>query len=225
MDAPTTEPKRRAAVRQVLREALLVAFLGTALAFTANALSPRGLKLSQNYFLTGADVFATNRPATLISTNAPTNLFAGTPVSNAAPTLISVPRLDEKILKAVDGAQALRFFQDARRGKGLLIFVDARSEDNYQLGHIPGAYQLDPYHPDKHLPGVLPVCQAAELIVVYCSGSDCEDSELSALLLRNAGIPNPKLFVYVNGISEWTSRQHPVETGARPGGNTNNAHQ
>ena len=69
---------------------------------------------------------------------------------------------------------------------------------------------------------MLPVCQAAELIVVYCTGNECEDSELSALLLRNAGIPNQKLFVYVNGITEWMSQQFPVETGARPSGKAGN---
>lgn len=215
MDASVTEPKRQAAVRRVFGEAILVVILGTALAFAANALSPRGLKLSQNYFLTGADEVASNQPVGLTPANRSTNDFTGTNVIAVTPTLISVPRLDEKGLQAVDSAQTFRFYQDSRREKDLLVFVDARSDENYQRGHIPGAYQLDPYHSEKYLPAVLPVCQAAELIAVYCTGSECEDSELGALLLRNAGIPNQKLFVYVGGITEWTSNRFPIETGAR----------
>lgn len=225
MDAPATEPKRQAAIKKVLGEALLVAVTGAALAFAANALSPRGLKLSQNYFLTGADDFATNRLVPLTAANGSTNNFTGTNVTAVAPTLISIPRLDEKGLQAIDSTQAFRFYNDSRREKDLLVFVDARDEENYQRGHIPGAYELDVYHSDKYLPAVLSVCQKAELIVVYCTGSDCEDSELGALLLRKAGIPNQKLFVYVGGITEWTSNQFPIETGARQSGTTSKANQ
>ena len=139
VDTAAPEHKRQAAVSKVLGEALLVACLGAALAFTANAISPRGLKLSQNYFLTGANEFAINQPSALTAANRPANGTAGTNVIAAAPALISVPRLDEKGLQAIDGPQALKFFQDARREKDLLVFVDARGEDDYQRGHIPGA--------------------------------------------------------------------------------------
>jgi rhodanese-related sulfurtransferase len=217
MDAPTPEPKRRVPGVQVFGETLLVAIIGAVLAFAANEISPRGLKLSQNYFLTGADEFATNRLVAPASANSSSNPLASTNGIAAAPTLISVPRLNEKGLQAIDTAQALRFFQDARRRKDLLVFVDARSEENYQLGHIPGAYELDVYHSEKYLPAVIPLCEKAELVVVYCTGVDCEDSELGALLLRNAGISSQKIFVFVGGITEWTSRKFPVETGARQG--------
>jgi rhodanese-related sulfurtransferase len=132
--------------------------------------------------------------------------------------LISVPRLEAKGLQAIDSAQAMRFYHDARRENDRLVFVDARSEENYQRGHIPGAHQLDPYHPEKHLLEAMTMGKAAEVIVVYCNGGDCEDSELSALLLRNVGIPNQKLFIYTGGIADWTSNRFPIETGARKTG-------
>lgn len=219
MDAQ--KPKRLAAIRRILAEALLVAAAGSAIAFTANTLSPRGLKLSRNYFLTGEDTVATNRPAVAMSTNAASNHDAETNLSAVA--LISVPRLDAKGLQAIDSAQAMRFFKDPRRENDLLVFMDARDEENYQRGHIPGAYELDPYHPDKYLPTVFPVCQAAEVIVVYCTSSDCEDSELGALFLRNIGIPNEKIYVYAGGIMDWQTNHFPVETGDRQSGNISNA--
>jgi rhodanese-related sulfurtransferase len=223
VDSPVTEPKRRAVAGKVLGEALLVAIVGAALAFAANALSPRGLKLSQDYFLTGADHFATNRPVAVTATNRAANRLAETNFVTDAPTLISVPRLDDKALQAIDSAQALRFYHDARRESGSLVFVDARDEEKYLRGHIPGAYELDPYHPEQYLPSALPACQSAEVIVVYCTSGDCEDSEIGALLLRNAGIPNEKLFVYVGGINEWTEKKLPLETGARLSGTITNA--
>ena len=64
----------------------------------------------------------------------------------------------------------------------------------------------------------MPVCRKAEQIVVYCNGGDCDDSETAALLLRDMGIPNQKLFVYGGGIAEWKANGLPVETGARNSG-------
>ena len=215
VETPATEPTRRPAFGKVLGEALLVALVGTALAFAANALSPRGLKLSQNYFLTGAKAMATNQPAALTTVTDSTNPPAGTNVSAIAPTPVSVPRLVENGLQSVDSVQAFRFYHDPRREKDLLVFVDARSEESYQRGHIPGAYQLDPYHPEKYLLEAMALGKAAEVIIVYCTGGDCEDSELSAMLLRNVGVPNQKLFIYTGGITDWTSNRFPLETGAR----------
>lgn len=198
-----------------MAEALLVTVIGVALAFAANALSPRGLKLSQNYFLIGVDNFVTNQPIASAKIVVTTNGSTATNVAIAVPTAISAARLEAKGLQVVDGTKAFRFFQDTRREKGLLVFVDARNDEHYQAGHIPGAYQLDPYLPEKYLASAMAAGKTAEVIVVYCTGGECEDSELSALLLRNVGIPNQKLFVYTGGITDWTNNHFPIETGAR----------
>ena len=100
----------------------------------------------------------------------------------------------------------------------MVVFVDARNEEEYQISHIPGAYEFDPYRSGKYYDVVLPVCRKAENIVVYCNGGDCDDSETAALLLRDMGIPNQKLFVYGGGITEWKTNGLPVETGARNSG-------
>lgn len=197
---------------------MFVAITGAAFAFVANDLSPRGLKLSRNYFLLGEDKFTTNKTNSISSppTNNSPAIVEST--NSNTPALISFPRLNEKGLQAIDTAQALHFFNDTRRQVDALVFVDARDDDHFQKGHIPGAYQLDPYHPEKYLDAVVPVCQNAEIVVVYCTGKDCDDSELAAILLRNIGIPNDKIFVYAGGYDDWTGGHNPVETGARMGG-------
>jgi rhodanese-related sulfurtransferase len=203
---------------KILGQTLLVAVVGAMFAFTANSISPRGLQLSRNYFLIGEDKYPTNKTNSVSPT--PTN---NSPVTventnNNAPTLIAFPRLNEKGLQAIDTAQATRFFNDARRQIDALVFVDARNGDHYREGHIPGAYQLDPYHPEKYLDAVVPICQSAEVVVVYCTGKECEDSELSAILLRNIGIPNDKIFVYAGGFDDWKDSHSPIETGTRLSG-------
>jgi rhodanese-related sulfurtransferase len=177
--------------RRILLEALLVAAAGAILAFVANALSPRGLILTRNYF-----PGATNGVV-------------------AAPALSVIAGIKEKGLRWMDAAAARRLFEDPRVQQQLVVFIDARASAPYREGHIPGAYEFDPYYPEPSLPGVLAACLSAERIVVYCNGGECEDSQFAAITLRDAGIPNQKLAVFVGGISAWTTNGWPLETGER----------
>ncbi len=239
----STTPPRKTGIKAVLFETALVAIIGCAFALAANALSPRGLKIAQNYFPIATNavlpkpVVAESSQPGGIGPNAwqrvPTRLLVSTDDSrivespqNAAdtnstasgPKLISVPRLINQGLQGIDYDQAVRFFNDPKRQQGLIAFIDARNDKYYQEGHIPGAYLFDPYHLDRYIAIAVPVCHTAEQIVVYCVAGECEDSELAAVQLRNAGIPNQKLFVYVGGYTEWTANRQPIERGARNSG-------
>ena len=126
-------------------------------------------------------------------------------------------------LQLIDGHRAQELFHDPRRSDGALIFVDARDAGRYREGHIPGAYEFDPYHPKQYLDAVLPVCQKAGLIVVYCNGGDCDDSESAALSLRDDGIASQKLLIYAGGMTEWTTNGWPIEKDGRNFGGTSYA--
>jgi rhodanese-related sulfurtransferase len=190
---------------------VLVALAGLVLAFIANALSPRGLALSRNYF-PGQTNGAVAAP--LIAPSPPA--ADGTNPASAAQLLAA--RLEEKGLHIADSNRVARLVHDPRYQQELVVFVDARDDEHYQAGHVPGAFQLDPFRPEQYLPAVLPACQSAEEIVVYCNGGDCEDSEFAAITLRDAGIAPQKLWVYPGGFAEWTTNNLPVEIGARNSG-------
>ncbi len=194
-------------MKRIVLEALVVGLLGAVIAFGANALSPHGLKLARNYFP------GDRGPNVVPSTGGGTNL-PGPPAVESAAT-----RLRQKGLEVVDGEGAQTLFNDPRYQQGLVIFIDARPDHNYQEGHIPGAYQFNHYEPEKYLPTVLPACQPAQQIVVYCGGGSCEDSEFAAMMLRDTlGIAREKLLVYVDGITEWKAKGRPIEGGARNSG-------
>ena len=188
-------------MRKVLLEALLAGVAGVALAFAANALSPRGLKLTRNYSPGGA--LAASRVLPAGATNA---------------TAILDAQLRAEGLQLAGSNLVTQLFADPKKQQDLVVFIDARDDEHYQSGHIPGAYQLDHYHPENYLATVLPVCQAAEKVIVYCKGGTCEDSEQTAIFLRDAGIPRERLFVYAGGFDEWNGGALPVETGARNSG-------
>jgi len=197
---------------KIFLEALLVAVIGATFAFGANLISPRGLALTRNYFPAGIsrpvpaarDITSTNSPAT-------------------SPAQLLAAQLQQQGLQSVDGRQAEQLFHDPRFQQGSIVFIDARDEQHYQEGHIPGACEFDPYYPEKYFSTALPVCQAAEQIVIYCNGGDCDDSESATILLRDVGIANRKLFIYTGGIPEWITNGLPVEIGGRNSGNLRSA--
>jgi rhodanese-related sulfurtransferase len=210
-------PGRRPAVKWVLLEVAFVVVIGALFAFAANRVSPRGLALTRNYFPAGTGRLVPATPPAALPHNA-----TGTNSMAFDPAQLLAAELKEKGLQLVDASQAVQLFHDPRSKQNLVVFIDARDEQHYREGHIPGAYEFDPYRPETYFAAVLPVCQAAEQIVVYCNGGDCDDSETAALLLRDVGIANQKLMVYGGGITEWTTNGLPVETGGRNSGNLRN---
>jgi rhodanese-related sulfurtransferase len=218
-------------VKRVLGEALILALLGAALSFAANGLSPRGLKLARNYFpkVVALPPVSTNAspvvPGTNISLpNYPVKTNGAVISKTNAPSPIDLlrERLKPKGIGLVDSNQVVQLFHDPRLKSNLVVFVDARNDDHYQAGHVPGAYQLDYYRPENYLMDVLQACQIAQQIVIYCNGGTCEDSELAATLLMSA-IPKEKLFVYGGGWTEWTTNSLPIEIGSRNSGNIRSA--
>ncbi|HLX95740.1 MAG TPA: rhodanese-like domain-containing protein [Verrucomicrobiae bacterium] len=206
----------RTPVGRVLLEAALVAVVGAAFAFAANRVSPRGLVLARDYFPPG-----TNPPVRMAAITAPAD--SPTDTNPAAPSAVLRLTTPTEGLewRLIDGDRTVQLLHDSHLRPGAIVFIDARDEEAYLAGHIPGAYGFDPYHPDKDFPAVLTVCRAAEQIVIYCYGSNCDDSQMAARLLRNVGISGQKIFVYGGGITEWTNNHQPVEIGARNSGNVN----
>ena len=207
---PTATANRPGVARTVMREAVLVAVVGGIIALAANHFSPRGLALTRNYFPEGI------RPAL------PAAAVAGTNVTALSSASSPGEPEKQKEWQWIDGRRAVQLFHESHLKPGVIVFIDARDEEHYLGGHIPGAYEFDPYHPEKYFPDVMPACQTAEQIVVYCHGGDCDDSQSAAHLLREVGIPARKLFIYGGGITDWGINHQPVETGARNRGNLSN---
>jgi len=188
---------RPAEVQRILLEALAVAIVGAGIALTANALSPRGLALNRDYFPKHAARLDGPRPT-------PPPLAAATndPIAE---------RLKSKGLACIRLEETRRLQSDPQT-----VFIDARDEEKFEAGHLRGAYQLDPYHPETSFGKVLPACMAAGKIVVYCAGGECEDADTVGIMLRDAGVAADKIVVYGGGMDEWTAQHEPAETGARP---------
>jgi len=92
---------------------------------------------------------------------------------------------------------------------GNVLFVDARSQDNYEAGHIPGAVSLPVGQFDELVGSFLDRHAAARSIVTYCSGRTCEDSHHLAQLLYGLGFEHVKVFI--DGFPGWKAEGYPIE--------------
>jgi len=205
----------------ILLEAVAIAAIGLAFSLTANLLSPRGLSLARDYFPGTTSRVAPRLSSATDSNVAVTARPTNTAVRSAMDALVA--RLGEQGLRVIDGQEAKKTFENPQYDQELFVFIDARDDRHYEEGHVPGAYQFDRYYPEKHLAAVLPACLTATKIVVYCTGGNCEDSEFAALALREAGVPQERLFVYVGGMTDWATNAVPIEVGGRKSGTIRDA--
>lgn len=206
----SAQPERR--LVNVFIEAFIVGAVGFAIAMVANSLSPRGLSLTRNYFPPApTQVSSATNNAGVVASPA---LLA----TNASHENKLAERLAARGLRLIEFAGVRQLYQDPRREQELIVFVDARNEQSYLEGHIPAAYHFDHYYPDKYLPEVFPACRQAEIVVVYCIGGDCEDSEFASAYLVDAGIPAARLNVFAGGFEAWKTNGMPVEIGPRGSG-------
>jgi len=197
--------------RGVVLEAAVVVAGGLIFGLLANFVSPQGLKLGRDYFpkMAAPAVAATTQPV------APRQPVL---VTRPAETNAVLERLRERGLQPLDHPTVLALFHDPKRTQELIVFVDVRNDGLYQAGHIPGAHPFDYYRPETYLAAVLSACGTAEKIIVYCTGGDCEDSELAAVMLGQAGVPRERIFIYPGGFTEWSAKGLPLELGARLSG-------
>ncbi len=224
---------------RTLSEMLLVLAAGLLLGLTVNAFSSQGLDLGRDYFPSGvAGSSATGSseqdqdaappaaadpiqesPVTEGEAESPAPEDAQDTSPESAPLSADVQqRLAEKGLRGINHSEAHALWQDPMYEYEAYAFIDARDDDHYAAGHIPGAYQFDHFRAERFQEQMLMLLPTSMKVVVYCNGGDCEDSESAALFLLALGANPDTLSVYTGGIAEWEEQGLPVETGARNSG-------
>jgi 3-mercaptopyruvate sulfurtransferase SseA len=137
---------------------------------------------------------------------------AGSPEAARHEAEPASPAPQASVFQEASLADVLGLFENDQAA-GAHVFVDARADEAYEAGHIPGAVQCDYYRLESYLPEVLTRVGAAEKIIVYCNGGDCEDSlQVCGELLR-ADVPKARILVFRGGWEAWDAAELPVETG------------
>ncbi len=98
-------------------------------------------------------------------------------------------------------------FKAFRSGEAL--FIDARSDYDYNLGHIPKAINIHPGKGDKSVNAIEK--NKSRLIITYCLGVDCPLAEELAKELAADGFTNVREMP--EGWEAWSMSGYPVESG------------
>lgn len=98
---------------------------------------------------------------------------------------------------------------------GRAVFLDARSQFEFEQGRIQGAINLPPREFAAQYQDIKPLLAGKEAVITYCDGENCPLSQSLARHLRDAGLKN--VYVLKNGWSLWLAEGLPVAKGpARP---------
>jgi rhodanese-related sulfurtransferase len=89
-----------------------------------------------------------------------------------------------------------------------VIFIDARSIDDYDFGHITGAINIPYDYLDDAGYAAIDSLDHSRAYVVYCSGSECEVSLNLGRYMADQGFPHIRLFF--GGWSEWVDNNLPI---------------
>ncbi|MGD8961228.1 MAG: rhodanese-like domain-containing protein [Desulfobacterales bacterium] len=89
------------------------------------------------------------------------------------------------------------------------LFVDARSTEDYESGHIPGAVSFPVGQFDERIESFMNQYPLDQPIVTYCSGRTCEDSHQLARLLMEAGFSEVRIFI--DGFPGWQVEGYPID--------------
>jgi ArsR family transcriptional regulator len=94
-----------------------------------------------------------------------------------------------------------------RSRAGEVIVLDVRPEDEFALGHLPGAISV----PLRNLEMRLAELDPAQEIIAYCRGPYCVLSYEAVAVLRARGFKARRL---EDGLPEWRAAGLPVATGS-----------
>jgi rhodanese-related sulfurtransferase len=91
------------------------------------------------------------------------------------------------------------------------MILDARPEIFYRVGHIPSAMSLprDDFENRYRAIGSMLQAHRDKVLVIYCSGNDCQDSQMVGEALERLGYSHVRLFR--GGWSDWESGNLPEE--------------
>jgi rhodanese-related sulfurtransferase len=92
---------------------------------------------------------------------------------------------------------------------GTHLFLDARSEEEFLMGHIPGALLVPAEDFDAYYPGIAQRLEKDRPMIAYCQDIDCDLAEKLKDLLEKKGFKGIRIFA--EGWYGWAEFGLPIE--------------
>ena len=90
-----------------------------------------------------------------------------------------------------------------QRWKGDVLWIDARPQELFDAGHVPGALLLNEQKFEEQLFGMLDTLQTnAKPLIIYCNSARCDASRQILLRLKQT-LPVEQAYVLKGGWKAW----------------------
>ncbi len=113
-----------------------------------------------------------------------------------------------EIQKSVESDFRKITIEEAQKYFDISIIIDARSESDFLMGHIPNAINIPAKDFEKYIDKIFELPQDTQLII-YCEGIHCNLSHVLAEKIKIFGFKN--IAIMYEGIEGWIRRNLPVE--------------
>lgn len=166
-------------IHPAIREMIILLILATVIGIAAQSVLPNGIPLKTEMITLGDDANAVAIPSVSIN-----------------------PQGDAETASNVSLADAFTAFQNETT-----LFLDARSAEEYQAGHIANAINL-PVSAFMDSLTFLENLDPSQAIITYCDGEDCNASIDLAADLKMMGFT--QVYFFFGGWLEWTEANYPI---------------
>ena len=133
------------------------------------------------------------------------NVFRSDPLSLIAQDLVMVESVEELSNDVNQGIKEINLEIARDLFEKNILFIDARAEEYYLEGHIPGAICNDNF--DQLINDIDSRIINNDFFVVYCSDDDCGSSEELAYQLFDQGYLN--IYLFKGGWKQWIENSLP----------------
>ncbi len=114
------------------------------------------------------------------------------------------PPKSDPVWKIISLEQLYRLLAE-KRG----ILLDARTEEEFKKGNIPGARNIPGLEPEKYIEQIITQPRDT-LIIIYCNNPECHLAQMLAEFLSVMEFKN--LYLYDDGWDGWKKAQMPIDT-------------
>jgi len=166
---------------RLLKEIIVLILISSALGILAQTILPNGIGLETDITIIGADSDAVQIPTILINSQDGDDSTSNILLTDAFTAFT----------------------------QGSALFLDARSQEDYQSGHIRGAINL-PAHAFMDSLVFLDKLSLELTLITYCDGADCNASIDLAADLKLMGFA--RVHFFFGGWQEWIDAGFPTDT-------------
>ena len=120
-----------------------------------------------------------------------------------------IPLIKKMSVSNIEGIKRIGLGEARKLYDRNSLFVDARTPEEFEQGHIKNALNLPYEQYEEKFPEVLENISPETPIITYCSGEECNSSDILANQMKEDGFTT--LYNFYGGWPDWVAADYPMD--------------